>query len=54
MKRVKIDASYDPVVKRYRAQCPDCPFAAVRAKREAALHALSQHVVYQHDKEVTR
>jgi hypothetical protein len=44
----KPDVTYDPVVKRWRATCP-CGYVAVRAKREAALWALEQHVAYSHD-----
>ena len=47
-----IDAQYDPVVRRYRAECPVCGYAAVRAKRDAALHVLAQHVVYAHERAV--
>jgi hypothetical protein len=50
--KVQIDAVYDPVVKRYRAPCPICGYVAVRAKRDAALWHLSQHVVHVHDAEV--
>ena len=39
---------YDPVLRRYRATC-GCGYEAVRAKREAAEHVLSQHIAYQHD-----
>lgn len=50
----RLDATYDPVVKRYRATCPTCGYVAVRAKREAAIHVLSQHVTYTHDSEDER
>ena len=50
---VLITAQYDPVIRRYRATCPDCGYVAVRAKREAAEHALHQHVAYEHGKETT-
>lgn len=45
----KLDAAYDPVLKRYRATCTTCGFVAVRAKRETAIHALSVHRAYQHE-----
>lgn len=48
----KLDAVFDPVVKRYRATCPVCGYFAVRAKREAAIHVLAQHVAYTHDGKV--
>lgn len=40
--------------KRFRAECPHCTFAAVRAKREAAEHALDQHLAYEHGVEDPR
>lgn len=49
MKKVKIEVSYDPVVKRFKAHCPECGYFAARAKREAAVHATAQHVAYTHD-----
>lgn len=49
---VKIDATYDPVAKRYKGDCPLCGYFAARAKRAAALHVLSQHVAYEHGREV--
>ena len=52
MNKMKLDAVYDPVTKRYHATCPECGYKSVRAKREAALHVLAQHVVYTHEKEV--
>jgi len=50
MKKVTLEAQYDPVIKRYRATCPECDYVAVRAKREAAIHAMSLHVAYSHDR----
>ena len=52
MKKIKIDAAYDPVVKRWKATCSECGYFAARAKREAAVHALAQHVAYEHEAEV--
>lgn len=49
MTTLKLDAKYDPVIGRYVAQCPHCLYFAVRAKSEAAIHVLSQHVAYTHD-----
>lgn len=47
--KVKIETTYDPVIKRYRGTCPVCGYVAVRAKREAAQHAAEQHATYAHD-----
>lgn len=41
-------SSYDAAIKRWRAFCPYCAYQAVRAKREAAEHVVSQHVNYTH------
>jgi ribosomal protein S27AE len=49
MTTVKIYSEYDPVLKRYRVRCPKCGHVAVRAKREAALHVMAQHVAYEGD-----
>lgn len=50
---MKAKAVYDPVIKRYRATCPICGYAAVRAKWEAAEHVLSQHLAYEHEAETS-
>ena len=50
-KKIKRDAVYDPVTKRYKATCPECGYFAARAKREAALWALDQHIAYEHEAE---
>jgi hypothetical protein len=50
---VKLETAYDPVVRRYRSTCPLCGYVAVRAKREAAEHITSQHVAYEHGREVS-
>lgn len=47
----KPTAVYDPVLKRYRATCPECEFAAVRAKRESAEWNLGVHMSYAHSTE---
>lgn len=52
--KVDVRSAYDPVIKRYRSTCPECGYAAVRAKSEAAEHAVAQHVAYQHGLEVKR
>lgn len=41
--------TYDPEAKRHRAPCPHCDYVVVRAKREAALHALAIHIAYAHE-----
>lgn len=51
MKVVKPVMQYDPVVKRWRAECPVCGYVAVRAKSEAAEHVCSQHIGYTHEGE---
>ena len=48
------DVSFDPVLRRYRATCPTCGYVAVRAKREAAVHVLSQHLAYADHKEAKK
>lgn len=48
------DIVFDPAERRFRATCPVCGFVAVRAKREAALHYLVQHLAYEHDAEAGR
>lgn len=37
---------------RWRSTCPVCGYFSVRAKREAAVHVVSQHVAYEHGLEV--
>jgi hypothetical protein len=49
MTSVRNATTYDPVLKRHRATCPTCGYAAVRAKRDAAAHVLAQHIAYAHD-----
>jgi hypothetical protein len=44
----RVRADYDPVLKRYRAVCSVCAYVAVRARRDAAEHALEQHLAYAH------
>jgi hypothetical protein len=47
----KPEITYDPVLKRWKAHCSHCAYMAVRAKREAAEHILSQHTAYNHEGE---
>lgn len=35
--------------KRHRVTCPVCGYATERAKKEAAEHAMAQHLAYAHD-----
>lgn len=44
-----IQMSYEPVAKRHWATCPTCAYVVKRTSREAAMHAMTQHVVYTHD-----
>lgn len=37
---------------RWRGECPLCAYAAERAEREAAIRRISEHVVYDHGREV--
>lgn len=50
--KVKLEPVYDPVIARWKVECPDCGRITVRAKREAALHNATLHVIHSHDKEV--
>jgi hypothetical protein len=48
--KITIETSYHPTIKRYRAsvvQDGRILYAAVRANREAAVHAAEQFVAYQ-------
>lgn len=47
-KKVKLRAVYDPVIGRYKTTCPECGRVVVRAKSEAAVHNLAQHMAYEH------
>lgn len=49
MTKPKIEATYDPALARYRVHCPLCDHFAVRAKKEAAIHVISQHLAYVHE-----
>ena len=46
-----LGTTYDAEARRHRAACPFCDYAVVRAKKEAALHVLAQHVIYEHEHE---
>ena len=52
--KMKVVTVYDPVVGRWRAICDGCGRVAVRSKREAAVHAIEQHVAYEHGAEVAK
>jgi hypothetical protein len=49
---VTISAAWSSQARRHISECPLCGYSVSRSKREAALHVMSQHVTYEHGREV--